>query len=918
MLEFGKVKMTADARTQEARSFLKAAQWRVLTMRSTSAGKGAEGAVPRFRMRVYAKGCPVHALREVHLLLNADNPLADPVVDGVVQPGKWWHRGAGWSKDEGAGERGTGTCTLVRDLYDGEIADTQYLEDGCGSRTKVIFYFDTPSVISLADIAESGTQGFSVRLGGVSLDRETGLYSYYVTVTESKTLILDEHKVAEDAFRTRYDADYLGLRGTVASPTDSGGDAVAVPEPGVLAAGTLITAQWSRNREDCTLNAQVGKEVAIPVPEAAVSHTKTLYNEVESVSAAAASAKLGDAPAPAGGATKRHVSRLRPDEMWDTEVSWDQELPVSAASVRKSATVFGKAQTVVDRHQTALPPEPSAGSGVRVETSTERTPGALRNNTVSTETELPYENAQVSEKRTLFSRVLTKIAKSVSRSAPAAAASGGIGTSGSASVTPGGRNDLTEVIEEELPVPRAKVSRSATVFQTEETVVDAHSAGAAPDASAVGGVIVSADESLNPLGSKNIGVSTRTELPYENAQVSEKRTLFSRVLTKIAKSVSRGAAVPAASGGIGISSSASVTPGGRNDLTEVTEEELPVPRAQVRRSATIFETEETVTDVHSAGSAPDASAGDGVIVSSDESVNPLGSRNVGVSTRTELPVEGSQVQESMTVFGREVSTTSHNVNFDNELDAGGGVLKGGGRSLTPGGKKVTVKTERTETAYPESSVRDSVMPWATVRTTEDTHMPAPHGGLSGFGAEGYHVTPGGRYNRTKTELVAVNDGTILSHAKGGDRFSTWESYTTAESAKNFDPDVGLTNAGVPGAATIKTNEFSYDELGYYRKTTNVETVGAPVYHEKVASYFKSSTGSSSDMLSVSSVSGVAYNCEYTLLAVLINKEATLTAAAGQNSRLSVSASVNVHVNKFGLCSGTWRFVVAEAEKDASA
>jgi hypothetical protein len=258
------------------------------------------------------------------------------------------------------------------------------------------------------------------------------------------------------------------------------------------------------------------------------------------------------------------------------------------------------------------------------------------------------------------------------------------------------------------------------------------------------------------------------------------------------------------------------------------------------------------------------------------------------------------------------------VNFDNELDAGGGVLKGGGRSLTPGGKKVTVKTERTETAYPESSVRDSVMPWATVRTTEDTHMPAPHGGLSGFGAEGYHVTPGGRYNRTKTELLKVNDGTILSHAKGGDRFSTWERYTTAESAKNFDPDVGLTNAGVPGAATIKTNEFSYDELGYYRKTTNVETVGAPVYHEKVASYFKSSTGSSSDMLSVSSVSGVAYNCEYTLLAVLINKEATLTAAAGQNSRLSVSASVNVHVNKFGLCSGTWRFVVAEAEKDASA
>ena len=792
MLEFGKVKMAADARTREARSFLKAAQWRVLTMRSTSAGKGAEGAAPRFRMRVYAKGCPVHALREVHLLLNADNPLADPVVDGVVQPGKWWHRGAGWSKDEGAGERGTGTCTLVRDLYDGEIVDAQFLEDGCGSRTKVIFYFDTPSVVPLADIPESGEPGFSVRIGGVSLDRETGLYSYYVTVTESKTLILDEHKVAEDAFRTRYDADYLGLRGSVDKPKDSGGEAVAVPEPGVPEEGTLITTQWSRNREDCTLNAQVGKEVAKEDVEAAVSRAKTLYNESESVSVQAADAKLGDAPDPADGVTKRYVSRLRPDKKWDTEASWDKELPVAPASVRKSATVFGKAQTVVSRHQDTLPPEPSAGSGVRTETFTERTPGALRNNTVSTETELPYERAQVSEKRTLFSRVLTKIAKSVSRGAVASAASGGIGTSSSASVTPGGRNDLTEVTEEELPVPNARVSRSATVFQTEETVTHAHSAGAAPAASAGGGVIVSADESLNPLGSKNIVVSTRTE----------------------------------------------------------------------------------------------------------------------------LPVEGSQVQESMTVFGREVSTTSHNVDFGNELSAGGGTMKGGGRSSTPGGKKVTVKTERTETAYSESSVRDSVTPWATVRTVEDTHMPAPHGALPGFGSKGHQVTPGGRYNRTKTELVKVNDGTILSHAKGGDRFSTWEKYTTAESAKKFDTDVGLTNAGVPGAATIKTNEFSYDELGYYRKTTTVETVGARVYHENTASYTKFSTGSSSDKLSVSAVSGVAYNCEYTLLANLIDKEAALTAAAGQNSKLNVSASVNVHVNKFGLCSGTWRFVVVEKEANA--
>ena len=88
MLEFGKVKMTADARTREARSFLKAAQWRVLTMRSTSAGKAAKGAAPRFRMRVYAKGCPVHALREVHLLQRKESSIGK----GLGKTTGWVHR----------------------------------------------------------------------------------------------------------------------------------------------------------------------------------------------------------------------------------------------------------------------------------------------------------------------------------------------------------------------------------------------------------------------------------------------------------------------------------------------------------------------------------------------------------------------------------------------------------------------------------------------------------------------------------------------------------------------------------------------------------------------------------------------------------------------------------------------------------
>ena len=74
--------LSKDERLSQARAFLASVQWKLISSNSSTAKTGE---LPKFRMRVFAKGCPRHALREVHELLAADNPVENVLVDGVVQ-----------------------------------------------------------------------------------------------------------------------------------------------------------------------------------------------------------------------------------------------------------------------------------------------------------------------------------------------------------------------------------------------------------------------------------------------------------------------------------------------------------------------------------------------------------------------------------------------------------------------------------------------------------------------------------------------------------------------------------------------------------------------------------------------------------------------------------------------------------------
>lgn len=140
---------------------------------------------------------------------------------------------------------------------------------------------------------------------------ESNLFFYYVTVTERKTQHVPEYLSGEDAFSKDYEETWTGVRGDLEDPVDDAGGAVSVYDPAVAAIGETLAIQWSKNQEDCTLNAQGRKEKAKANVDAGRSCSRTVFDEtdVERVSGAS---QASDTPAPSGGAAYDYQSNSAP------------------------------------------------------------------------------------------------------------------------------------------------------------------------------------------------------------------------------------------------------------------------------------------------------------------------------------------------------------------------------------------------------------------------------------------------------------------------------------------------------------------------------------------------------------------------------------------------------------------------------
>lgn len=534
---------SAATRRAAAKAWLDQCSWHVAVMRGTRVLPeipGEEDAPPvvRTTMRVYTEGCPLRLMKDILYLLGVEAEQTDPIIDGVPVPGKWKHKYAFWNRDGGMSGNGDSTKTLIRDFTDGDSETFAAVEDGCGSRTSVRYVFDAVDVESLSSIDHSGEQGYAVRIGGVSRDRESDLFSYYVTITERKTQYLEKHEVTEDVFSKDYASDWMGLRGTVDDPTDDAGDGVTVWDPAVQAAGTVASVQWNRNLEDCTLNAHGRKRVAKQGVTAVVSCSKDAFGEQDSTAIQAATKALGHAPEAANGVSYDYRSETRPDKLFNT-------------------TELKKSETAV-------------------------------------------ADAQVSEELTRFSRRRRTVSKSVDADMPKASAARGVGVSGSESLTAGRRKDVTRQDEEELFVGAAQVSEVDTVFENVYKYTDVHSRADRPAASYADGVAVETSEDIQPLGSKNISVSIRTEKDVPEAARETSKTAFEETVS--VTEVSAGAAedAPEPNNGLIIARGDTLTQLGKHRKTERQTQEIHVPNAAV----SITKTPLFIRTVRSAKNSP--------------------------------------------------------------------------------------------------------------------------------------------------------------------------------------------------------------------------------------------------------------------------------------------------------------------------
>jgi hypothetical protein len=440
--------MSATDRQKLAREFLEGAKWKLIFSRGS--GKSVNGM--KTRVRIYATGCPANALHEVQQLLSEEIPVLNPQIDGVAMSGTYYHRTSWWAGKIGAPMSVTpGTVSIIRELTDDvNLQNTNTVEDDCGNTTTIRFVWDAESIEDVTLAEHSGDQGYQVKIGGVNRDPETGFYSYYVTTTERKYLNLPEHVTGEDAFSTDYAEAWLGMRGTIAAPTDDAGAPVAVLNPDVFEAGVSKGVSWRRNNDDCTLDAEGRKKVAKRDITTMEACQKDIFKEADAVEVSAQVAKLGHAPAAANGVKKSHKSDLRADGLFVNRIDTDTEKKVVDSRKVDSSTVYEvEASTVQTNIPVAeVPALPAAGNGRTYSLQVEKTPGDLRVAALSSKQELAVAEAKVVRETDLLKDETTvESVAATPLGAPTPAGAGKI-TANVDTLTPGGYFRRQQIVKQ--------------------------------------------------------------------------------------------------------------------------------------------------------------------------------------------------------------------------------------------------------------------------------------------------------------------------------------------------------------------------------------------------------------------------------------------------------------------------------------
>jgi hypothetical protein len=663
-LKFPAATLGTTQRRSIAEQWLASAQWSVFNMRASRATAEQSG-VAHTTVRVFSKGCPPHCLRDVLQILGERAPEVNPVFDASTLTGSWWHKAAWWVRDDRGARGGDSTITIFRELSDGQVSVVNVVEDGCGSRTTIRYVWDAAEIEDISDVTDAGSQGFSVRIGGLDRDPATGIYKYYVATTERLTQYVPEYISGEDVFFTESDATWLGLRGDPSAPTDDEGAPVTPWDPATQAIGEQISAQWARNIEDCTLTAQGKKKVAKQSVLSSKGSAKDMFKVTASEGISAAPEALGVAPVPVGGITVVHKDVLRPDGLWNTDKVEETAVPEANAVLIKTQTKFSKEEIDIDRNvSVAVSALVAVAGGVVTERKTELNPDGTFNNTESVKTAISAPDSVLAKTQTKFSKEETDVDRNASTAvADLVTVTDGVITERRAEMNPDGTWNNSNSVKTAVAAPNAVIVKSQTAFGKEETDTDRNASTAVSALVEVaGGVVTERRAEMNADGTYNNTESVKTAIAVPSAILAKTQNKFGKEETDVDRNASAAvSALVKVADGVITERRAEMNPDGTYNNTENIKTAIAAPNAVLVKTQTKFSKEETGIDRNaSAAVSALVEVADGVITERRAEMNPDGTYNNTENIKTAIFAPAATKEFARTMFGTEESVVNRN------------------------------------------------------------------------------------------------------------------------------------------------------------------------------------------------------------------------------------------------------------------
>ena len=327
---------------------------------------------------------------------------------------------------------------LQRNPKDGKGDGPYVVENGCMYKVSHTFYWNVPELPE----APQSESGVIYRVGGVSRDDETGLWSCYLEKRERVMQELAEYTSENTDFVSRTEKQFLGVKK---------GDVDGVGSAASAKSGVIVRRRVKKN-DDCTSDITNETEIARPVKEASVTVERTLRATTTVTEERNVSTPLSKTNLKPGTRVRNEKTEAGLYNTQKTEVMATPPDGSVKEVCRKTLFEHSHSETEIlaNRPRSAEVANVSLGDGETVEMSVRQLEDATFEKETIVRREKKVEAAVVETRKTL--RGIRKVTVNRSMDAPADEGGMKIGDSVRSEKTQGGKYDQTIETTENTPV----------------------------------------------------------------------------------------------------------------------------------------------------------------------------------------------------------------------------------------------------------------------------------------------------------------------------------------------------------------------------------------------------------------------------------------------------------------------------------